>query len=691
MPTSSRSGLWSMAKVTPIDLFAFFFVFIAILVTAKFGQYIFFAAQISPAVIWPPAGISLAAVLLGGYRMTIPIALATFIAAISSPAQAPLLIVVINTIAQTITPVLGAYGLRRLGFSGSFERMKDVLLFMLGTVFIAAITPSIMVPAQFLMNTLGDSAYVSWTRSWAGRVLSILVLTPLILAWLPWKPITIQEGWKALEAVLALGLVGLSVYLLFWTSLAQSYSFLLLLGLFAGLFWVSGRFDSRAVMTALFATTTLGMAGAIIYAFSDNPLNQRLFSIELFVILIAPIFYIVSALIKERREAAEVLNDHIRKLEEAMRRLNLEDQSKNEFISILAHELRNPLAPVMSTLELLKLQKDLSDDSIHMIESAEQQTYAMRRLLDDLLDVARVTQKKFKLVREPTDIRTVIQHSLRSTENIMNVRGHTVHMTLPTDSVWLDADPVRLEQIMVNLLNNAAKYTEPGGTIQLSCTTKAETALITVRDNGIGIPPEVINDIFLPFRQVPAATQAGTGLGIGLSLTKRLVEMHGGTIKAESDGVGKGSTFTVQLPIPPQMQLALPRVAPKKKKAAKTAPLKILVVDDNEAAADGLGKLLTYKGHEVVCAYNGAKAIEAMSSFDPRVVLLDIGLPDQTGYDVAMHLRSMVNKPLTLVALTGYGQEEDKAKAKQAGFDHHLIKPVGIAEVEALLSKIKNA
>ncbi len=258
-------------------------------------------------------------------------------------------------------------------------------------------------------------------------------------------------------------------------------------------------------------------------------------------------------------------------------------------------------------------------------------------------------------------------------------------MELPGGPLLLEVDPVRFQQIIVNILNNAAKYTPPGGRIKLVCKRSDDKVMIEIRDSGIGIPHEFLDEIFEPFRQIRPTPQVGTGLGIGLWLTKRLVEMHGGTISATSEGPERGSVFTMYFPVP--TLLLTPPQAEKKKSPAEPGARKIMIVDDNEAAADGLKKLLEFKGHAVVVAHTGTAALAEVDTFAPHVILLDIGLPDIDGYEVARRLRRK-ETPATLIALTGYGQEEDKTKALEAGFDFHLTKPVGIAEIEAILADI---
>lgn len=666
-----------------------FFVFISWFLTAKFSQYIFFHLNTSPAVIWPPCGIALAAVLLYGYKMWVPIMGAALLAALTNSVSVPLPLVFGATIAQTFAPILGAYFLKRFNFSHSFANNRDVLKFFGIIILVASATPTVVILIQFLTHSLPSTPFVSWSRSWAGRLLSMLILTPFIVTWLPWKSISPARKKMMGEILLIFALFFAVIYVLFWTSFAQSLSFLLLLALFGVLFWIALRLDSRAMTLSLFLLTAFGMTGAIFVQNSTVPLNQRMFSIELFIVLIAPIFLAFSSLMQESRSVVLKLGDNMRQLEEAMRKLNNEDRSKNEFIATLAHELRNPLAPVVSTLEFLKMQNQ-TPEALKMIEAAEEQTRVMRRLLDDLLDVARVVQKKFKLQKQIIDLRSVITQCLYSVESVMQSRHHTLVLTIfPKEEVYLNVDKVRFEQIIVNLLNNAAKYTKSGGRIELSCVALGDKLEVRVQDNGIGISQEDLKYIFESFRQIKPKPQAGTGLGVGLSLARQLVKMHGGDIRAESDGIGKGSTFVVTFPLSRNMpthsrNFESNAVKIEKYESKRGQPLRVLVVDDNKPAAEGLGKLLKMKGYEVSVAYDGANALRAAKEFNPRAIVLDIGLPDMDGYEVARRLRSD-NFSAAIIALSGYGQSEDKLKAQNAGFNHHLTKPVGIAELENAL------
>jgi len=429
--------------------------------------------------------------------------------------------------------------------------------------------------------------------------------------------------------------------------------------------------------------SVLGMGGSF-YLHSSTPLNQELFSQELFIEFLAVIFLVFAALVEERRRARIALEQNVVQLRQAIQKIEDEDVAKNQFIATLAHELRNPLAPVVSALDLLTIQQP-SSEALQTIEGAQRELNVMRRLLDDILDVARVSQTRFKMQMQVLDVRPILERSVESTKVFLRNRNHTLVVSLPNEPVLVEADPVRFQQIVVNLLNNAGKYTPAGGQIELSCHKEGTLAKIQVRDNGVGIPQASLREVFEPFRQIRPTTQIGTGLGIGLWLTKQLVEMHSGSIEAQSEGAKRGSCFTIYLPL---KETSLVTTGPSVQVSSIIVPMKILVVDDNEAAGQALHKLLRLKGHEPKIAYDGTTALSTVTEFAPKVILLDIGLPDMSGYDVARKMRA-AGVSATLIALTGYGQDDDKARAKTAGFDYHLTKPVGISDIEKILSQLQ--
>lgn len=386
--------------------------------------------------------------------------------------------------------------------------------------------------------------------------------------------------------------------------------------------------------------------------------------------------------ITDQIEAANELRELAANLSEA-------DRRKDVFLATLAHELRNPLAPIRNALSVLKHNEDNPQAFDETREMLERQVQQMVRLIDDLLDLSRISRNRIDLRKEDVVLREVIDHAVETCRPIIDEAEHTLTVNLPAEPIHLHADKVRLAQIFLNLLNNSAKYTERGGKIELTARVEGSEVVVSVQDNGIGIPAGMLAHVFDMFTQIdPSLERAQGGLGIGLTLVKRLVEMHGGAIEARSAGPGLGSTFTVRLP------KSAPR-APQPKPATDAAAgmpaprRKILVVDDNRDSARSLAMLLKLGGHEVHTAFDGMEAFSAAESVQPEVVLLDIGLPKLNGYEVARKIRDQKwGGSIVLVALTGWGQDEDRRKSKEAGFDHHFVKPVEQGALNSYLASL---
>ncbi len=367
------------------------------------------------------------------------------------------------------------------------------------------------------------------------------------------------------------------------------------------------------------------------------------------------------------------------------------DRLKNEFLATLAHELRNPLAPIRNALHLMREPSPNGDG--HELERAmaERQVVHLSRLIDDLMDVARISRGKIELHREVVDLAKIVNQAVETSRPQIDDRHHRLTVSLRDEAIRLEGDPTRLEQIFWNLLNNAAKYSEPGGQIRLTVQREGGEAVIRVRDTGIGIKPELLPQIFQMFVQVgDHKGHAQGGLGIGLSLVRTLVEMHGGSISARSEGPGLGSEFIVRLPALAPAPAAEPAARVPRRDPDEKPPLRrILVLDDNIDAARSLGRILEkFYGQEVRLAHDGPEALIVAEEFRPEVVLLDIGLPGMSGYEVAEQLRSRPEFNATLiVALTGWGQEDDRRRSSESGIDRHLVKPVAPETLLALLAE----
>jgi CheY-like chemotaxis protein/two-component sensor histidine kinase len=307
--------------------------------------------------------------------------------------------------------------------------------------------------------------------------------------------------------------------------------------------------------------------------------------------------------------------------------------------------------------------------------------------VDDLLDLSRISQGKIVLRKERVELAAVVGSAVEASRPLIEKWGHELTVTLPPEPVLLEADPVRLAQVLLNLLNNAAKYTNQGGRIGLTAEREGEAVLVRVKDTGIGIPAEMLPRVFEMFTQVEQSQERSQGgLGIGLTLVQRLVQLHGGTVEAHSDGPGKGSEFVVRLPVAGPARARGPQGAADGGQVVAPPACRILVVDDNRDAADSLAVLLRMMGHEVHTAHDGLEAVGAVAVLQPDVVLLDIGLPKLNGYEVARRVRQGRAEGVVLIALTGWGQEEDRRRSREAGFDHHLTKPVELAALQQLLA-----
>jgi signal transduction histidine kinase/ActR/RegA family two-component response regulator len=381
-----------------------------------------------------------------------------------------------------------------------------------------------------------------------------------------------------------------------------------------------------------------------------------------------------------------------KRLEDELRQkvseLALADQRKDEFLAMLAHELRNPLAPILNAVHIMRLRGDDRVLREKMRDVVEQQVRCMARLVDDLLDVSRITRGKIQLRFEPVSLSSLIHRSIETVRPHLSAKQQELRVTLPDEPARLWADPVRLEQVLNNLLNNAVKYTDKRGVIELVAERRGDEVEIRIKDNGIGIAPEMQEAIFGLFTQVDQSlARSQGGLGIGLTLARNLVHMHQGRLTARSAGLGRGSEFIVTLPVSKE---ALDLVPESPAVATRTVGnvRRVLVVDDNLASADSLGLIIRLWGHECRVTHSGPEAIDEADVFRPDVVLLDIGLPGLDGYEVARELRRRPHLgDLVLIAMTGYGREEDRRRAREAGFNEHLVKPLDLDALELLLAQ----
>jgi signal transduction histidine kinase len=375
------------------------------------------------------------------------------------------------------------------------------------------------------------------------------------------------------------------------------------------------------------------------------------------------------------------------------------DRHKDEFLAMLAHELRNPLAPIHNAVQLMHRQSFTDPQLIWSREIIGRQLSHLTRLVDDLLDVSRITRGKINLSKEVIELGTLLTRTVETVQPLIDDRGHTLTVEAPNGILAVLGDPTRLVQALGNVLGNAAKYTERGGRITLSAAESGSEVLIRIRDNGIGIPSELMPMIFNLFTQLDRTSgPSQSGLGIGLALVQRLVEMHGGSVAARSEGLGKGSEFLIRLPLfireqvesgQPLQQLSALEQSMTNVEGPTRTQRRILVADDNNDALESLATLLQLSGHEVYTAANGAIALESAEQHRPEVALLDIGMPKLDGYEVARRIRAQPwGQRITLVALTGWGQDSDRRRSQEAGFDSHLVKPLDLDKLTELLAAL---
>jgi PAS domain S-box-containing protein len=383
---------------------------------------------------------------------------------------------------------------------------------------------------------------------------------------------------------------------------------------------------------------------------------------------------------------AIVVFDDITTRKHTQLQLQEANRRKDEFIATLSHELRNPLAPIENSIEILRLGNHVAPDSTYLLEIMERQVGNLIRLVDDLLEISRISRGKIQLHKEVVDISEAVESAVETSGPSIDAAGHHLSVVLPSKPLRANVDPLRISQVVANLLTNAAKYTPGGGTIELTVRQEGQNVLISVKDTGIGISQEMLPRVFEMFVQTDREhKQAHGGLGIGLALAKNLVEMHGGKIEARSDGLGQGSEFLVRLPLGEAAQLAPPQNV-QLKNASPSPKRKILVVDDNADAAQSVGMLLKIMGSDVEIALSGRSAIDLLESYHPQLLLLDLGMPEMSGYEVAERIRRRPEfDDVKLVALTGWGQDEDRRRTKEAGFDAHFVKPLSLDQLRNLL------
>ncbi|MBI4133663.1 MASE1 domain-containing protein [Candidatus Uhrbacteria bacterium] len=660
---------------------SFGLLFVAYFASALFGLSLHPVSTFA-AFIWPPTGIAIAALFLYGYRLAPAIFLGAFFANLYT--GAPFLVALSIGIGNTAEAVAAVYVLKRFfGETFAFSNLTQSLIFIVVSLTASVISATTGVGSLLASGVVTVSNFgPAWFTWWIGDALGALIIAPFLLRWL--SPVLFRRSLTQFLELGSVAALSLAVSTFVFHTSYIKYPYII----FVPLVWAALRTGPKGVSLSLLLSAIAAISGTLAGSgpFSHMPIQEALLTLQLFMGTVAAIFLVFVSVVEDRRKANITTMDHVERLEQALEKIQAEDRAKQEFLAILAHELRNPLSPILSSTELARLPGANKEDILRATLTIEKHARSMSRLLDDLLDISRISRRKLKLRKKPMYLCHIVAQAVEAVEPLIKSRSHSLDVSIIQKPILIEADPLRLEQILVNILNNAAKYTPRGGRISLTCTREKGDVVIAIQDTGAGIEKGMLERIFEPFVQAGVEGHVQTGIGIGLTLSKKLVEMHGGAIGVASPGVGKGSTFTVRFPLP----IAIKSVESRKEAHGRKRPLEslnILVVDDNRDAAEAIGRLLTIRGHSVSLAVNGKSSLRVAAELAPDVIVLDIGLPDMDGYTVARELKK-AGVTAVLIALTGYGQVSDRLKAQRAGFAYHLVKPIGLAKLEEALANV---
>jgi signal transduction histidine kinase/ActR/RegA family two-component response regulator len=620
---------------------------------------------------------------------------------------ASLSFVLLAEAANHLRACLAALGVRAAARTGARgASIADTVALLLFGVFVAPAVGAVAGASIVVLHDRSADWWLAWQEWWLSNAITGLVLLPLLGAAVervtsraPVRPPPTQRSAEA--ALLSLGLLGVGVFV-FVGPMSPAHPARLFWPL-PFLLWAAVRFGKTGVSAALLAVTSLSIWGAVERRgpFVAQTPAENLLELQTFLLGISVPLLLLSAVFKQQQETAAALEESRRlhhATEAARRRMEVRraldevqreaNQRKDEFLATLGHELRNPLAPIAIALETLRAAPPGSQNAARALESIHRQLQHMTRLLDDLLDISRITLGKIQLRRDTVNLADAVTNAIETTQPFIDTFEHTLAVELPREPVSLRGDGVRLTQIVANLLNNAAKYTEPGGRIVVTLRRERGAAVLSVRDNGIGIPSESLEKIFELFTQMPAArARAPGGLGVGLTLVRRLVELHGGTVEARSSShPPRGTEIIVRLPMT-DAPAASPSPPAPIAADADVAALRILAVDDNRDIAEGLAQVLSMWGHTVRTAPDGAAALEIAGAFGPEVVLVDLGLPKIDGLEVARQLVGSGGATTALlISMSGFGQEQARRQSRKAGFHHHLVKPIDMESLRAMLA-----
>jgi signal transduction histidine kinase/ActR/RegA family two-component response regulator len=652
-------------------------LFVGYLAAAKIGLS-FASIHPSATAIWPPTGIAIAAFLLVGRRVWPAILAAAFLANVTTAGS----VVTSAGIAagNVLEGLLGAYLVER--FAGGrrvFDRLQDIFRFVL----LAAML-STTVSATIGVTVLSLGGYAPWSQYgpiwltwWLGDVAGALLITPLLLTWdrgaLALKP---SKQW--LEALILLGVLIASAVGVFGGLYPPTRDLPLAFVCIPPLVWTAFRLAQRETAVALLVVLWVATWGTLRETgpFATMTPFSRLLVLQAFMSTMAAMAMSIAALVAEQKRTLASAVQARAEAEAASR-------AKDDFLAMLGHELRNPLSAITTAVYVLDKTGALDQKAIRVRDIIAGQVAQLARLVDDLLDVTRITAGKITLRMKRVDLSLLVSKALDAVHATGLTGGHAISYN--GSPAWVRADEARVQQMVNNLVSNALKYTPPGGTVRITVATEDASAVLRVEDTGIGIPADLLPRVFDLFTQGDRGLdRAQGGLGIGLTIVKRIAEMHGGSVEAASRGTGRGTAFTVRIPAVKRPPVTETVPTP----AAPTRSRRVLLAEDQPDAREMLCMALRLAGHEVVGVADGPGAVAEASRYRPEVAIIDIGLPGYDGYEVARNVRrSTGGDAMYLIALTGYGQPEDKQRAEEAGFDLHIVKPVDPAHLTTLIAK----
>jgi signal transduction histidine kinase len=631
------------------------------------------AEQVS--LVWPPSGIALGAMLLFGYRVWPGIFLGALVANATTPESA--LGAFCIALGNTLEAVFAVALLSRVGFSAPLSRLRDALAFVLLAALLSTTIAATLGSLALVVTGSEPWSRLSnlWRDWWIGDTVGDLTIAPALLALREASGRFKRPSVGAVALALGAALISVIAFAQPASSMMSDYPLHYLVFPFVA--WGALSFGVRGSSLVVLAVATVAIASTAegLGPFVAHGQEEPLLLLQLFIAVMAVTGLLLGAAVSERDQAHESLKQ--------------QDRRKDEFLATLAHELRNPLAPIVAAAHVLRVKAGDPAAARRLEQVLSRQLAHLTRLVDDLLDVSRITSGKVQLERAPVDLSDVVHAAIEMSAPLTDSRAIELEADLAPEVLVVNGDFTRLVQVVFNLLSNAVRYGKDKGRIWLRLRAERDEAILTVRDDGVGMSEEVIAHAFELFAQGPG-TGRGAGLGIGLTLVRQLVELHGGRVRAESAGPGAGSEFEVRLPRARVERDGISDSSPASaKEATQTRPRAVLVVDDNVDAAVTLARLVELRGHRVEIVHDGATALERLRSSVPDVVLLDIEMPEMNGYEVARALRSDERlRSVRLIAITGYGKASDRERAARAGFDAHMVKPV---EPEALYAALEHA